>query len=348
MTDGTEAFEGRRAAAILGCAGPVLSGGERDFFARHRPLGFILFARNIETPDQVRALVADLRACVDDPAAPVLIDQEGGRVQRLRPPVWRAAPPMAPFGLLHGRDPIAAVEALRLDIALIASELTALGIDVDCAPVLDVPAPDGHEIIGDRAFAEDPSVVGVLGRVAMEAFLTHGVLPVAKHIPGHGRAVADSHLELPRVTASLAALEERDFPPFAALGDCPLGMTAHIVYDAIDPARPATSSAAVIGGVVRGQIGFDGVLMTDDLSMKALSGSFETRAVQAREAGCDVILHCNGDRSEMAAALDGAGMMDGEGARRWCAALARRDDPPAGFDARAAAARLDALLAGSP
>lgn len=347
MPDGIEAFEGRRAAAILGCAGPVLSGAERDLFARHRPLGFILFARNVETPDQVRALVADLRACVDDPAAPVLIDQEGGRVQRLRPPHWRAAPPMAPFGRLHGRDPVAAAEALRLDIGLIASELTALGIDVDCAPVLDVPAPDGHEIIGDRAFADDPAVVGALGRVAVEAFLAHGVLPVAKHIPGHGRAVADSHLELPRVTASLAELEERDFPPFAALADCPLGMTAHIVYDAIDPARPATSSAAVIGGVVRGQLGFDGVLMTDDLSMKALSGPFETRAAQAREAGCDVILHCNGDRAEMAAALDGAGMMDGEGARRWCAALSRRDDPPAGFDARAAAARLDALLAGS-
>ena len=341
-----DSVEGVRAAAILGCAGTKLTPEERGFFAKHRPLGFILFARNIDTPDQIRALVADLRAAVDDPSAPVLIDQEGGRVQRLKPPRWRAAPPMAPFGALHARDPAAAVEALTLDIALIASELRDLGIDVDCAPVLDVPAPDGHEIIGDRAFSDDPAVVAALGRVASDAFLAHGVLPVAKHIPGHGRATQDSHLALPRVGASLAELRERDFPPFAALKDCPLGMTAHIVYDAIDPDRPATSSSAVIGDIVRGELGFDGLLMTDDLSMKALSGSFADRAADARAAGCDVVLHCNGDPLEMASALDGAGLMDAEGARRWASAMARRAVAPADFDVGAATSRLDALLAG--
>ena len=342
------AFEGRRAAAILGCAGPTLTADERAFFRERRPLGFILFARNIDTPDQVRRLVADLRACLDDADAPVLIDQEGGRVQRLKPPHWRKAPPMAPFGALYRRDPAAAAEALTLDVALIAAELTALGIDVDCAPVLDVPAPDGHEIIGDRAFADDPEIVAALGRVAADAFLANGVLPVAKHIPGHGRALADSHLALPRVQAALADLEARDFPPFRALADCPLGMTAHIVYDALDPDRPATSSAVVIGGLVRGRLGFDGLLMTDDLSMQPLTGGFEERAASARAAGCDIVLHCNGERLEMEPALEGTGMMDAEGARRWQAARARKSAPPAGFDARAAVERLDALLAAHP
>jgi len=339
-------FEGTRSAAILGCEGLSLGVEERAFFRDVRPLGFILFARNIDAPDQVRALVDDLRAAVDDAHAPVLIDQEGGRVQRLRPPHWRAAPPMRPFGALYADDPTVAGEALRLNIALIAQELTALGIDVDCAPVLDVPAPDGHEIIGDRAFGDDPAVVTALGRVVIDAFLENGVLPVAKHIPGHGRAMADSHLELPRVTADLAALEGRDFPPFKALNDCPLGMTAHITYDAIDADRPATSSPAVIEGVVRGQLGFDGLLMTDDLSMKALTGSFVERAQVARDAGCDVVLHCNGDMVEMRAAVDGAGMMDGQGARRWLAAHARKALPNADFDVRATRERLDALLAG--
>ncbi|MCR9219634.1 MAG: beta-N-acetylhexosaminidase [Alphaproteobacteria bacterium] len=340
-------LEGGRAAAILGCAGPVLEAEERAFFRAVRPLGFILFARNVETPDQLRRLTDALRECVEDAAAPILIDQEGGRVQRLRPPHWRAMPAMAPFGALYRRDPAAAAEALRLDVALIAAELRAVGVDVDCAPVLDVPAPDGHEIIGDRAFADDPETVAALGRVAHDAFLANGVLPVVKHMPGHGRAVVDTHHDLPRVGAPLEALEARDFAPFRALADAPLGMTGHIVFEALDPERPATDSEAVIRGLMREGWGFDGLLMTDDLSMKALSGSFAERARRARAAGCDVILHCNGERAEMEAAIEGAGALDADGARRWRAAGARKAADPAAIDVQEAARRLDALLAGA-
>ncbi len=252
---------------------------------------------------------------------------------------------MRPFGALHARDPEAAARALALDIALIAHDLAALGIDVDCAPVLDVADPDGHDVIGDRAFSEDPTAVAALGRVAVDSFLAHGVLPVAKHLPGHGRAREDSHLSLPRVTAALPALADRDFQPFAALADCPLGMTAHVVYDALDPDRPATLSPAVMGEVVRGRLGFDGLVMTDDLSMAALSGPFAERARAARAAGCDIVLHCNGAADEMAAVAAGAGPMDADGQRRWRAALARREAAPAAFDAEAAVAERDRLLA---
>ena len=342
----SDRFAGVRAAAILGCAGPGLGAEERAFFRDVRPLGFILFARNVESPDQLRRLTADLREAADDPAAPILIDQEGGRVQRLKAPLWRTMPAMAPIGRLFERDPAAGQEALGLDVALIAAELRAIGVDVNCAPVLDVPAPDGHEIIGDRAFSDDPKTVSTLGRLSIDLWLEQAILPVAKHIPGHGRALADSHHELPRVAAPRDALEARDFPPFAAAAHAPLGMTAHIVYDALDPERPATASEAVIGGLVRRTWGFDGLLMTDDLSMKALSGDFRERATTARTAGCDVVLHCNGDMAEMRPAVEGAGALDGEGARRWLAARARKAAAPAGFDEAAAKARLDALLAG--
>ncbi|MEQ8604245.1 MAG: beta-N-acetylhexosaminidase [Marivibrio sp.] len=341
-----DAFSGVRAAAIFGCGGPGLQAEERAFFRDVRPLGFILFARNVASPDQLRRLTADLRETVDDPAAPILIDQEGGRVQRLKPPLWRAMPAMAPIGRLYERDPAAGEEALGLDVALIAAELRAVGVDVNCAPVLDVPAPDGHEIIGDRAFSSEPETVAALGRLSIDLWLQQAILPVAKHIPGHGRASADSHHELPRVTASRAELNARDFPPFAAASHAPLGMTAHIVYDALDPDRPATASSAVLGDLVRGAWGFDGLLMTDDLSMKALSGDYRERAQTARAAGCDVILHCNGRMDEMRPAVEGAGALDANGARRWLAARVRKAAAPAAFDADAAQARLDALLAG--
>jgi beta-N-acetylhexosaminidase len=325
----------RPLAAIFGCAGPTLGDAERRFFRAADPWGFILFQRNCENPEQVRALTAALReaVCRD---APVLIDQEGGRVQRLKPPRWRQAPPALAFA---ARDP----EALRLNIRLIAAELAALGIDVDCVPCLDVPAPGAHDIIGDRAFGRDPALVARLGRVACEALLEGGVLPVVKHVPGHGRARADSHLELPRVQASLAELRATDFAPFRALKDMPLAMTAHVVYDAVDPDAPATASAAVVRDVIRGWIGFDGLLMSDDLNMKALSGSLADRARSALAAGCDVALHCSGALAEMEEVAAALGRLDDAGARRADAALALRRRP-APFDAAAALARLDAMM----
>jgi beta-N-acetylhexosaminidase len=284
----------------------VLADDERDFFARHRPLGFILFARNVESPEQVAALTRSLRESVGRVEAPVLVDQEGGRVQRLRPPHWRSYPPAAALGRMAGPSPAGAIAATRDSARFMADELRPLGIDVDCAPVLDVPAPGSHGVIGDRAFGRDPELVAVLGRAFAEGLAAGGVLPVVKHIPGHGRAASDSHHHLPRVSASRAELAATDWAPFRALADVPWAMTAHVVYEAIDD-RPATASRRVVGDVIRGAIGFQGVLLCDDLSMNALSGSLEERARAAREAGCDIMLHCNGDMAEMAAVVRGAG-----------------------------------------
>jgi beta-N-acetylhexosaminidase len=297
----------------------VLGEAERRFFRAADPWGFILFQRNCENPAQVRNLTAALRDAVGR-EAPVLIDQEGGRVQRLKPPHWRQAPPAAAFA---AHDP----EALRLNVSLIAAELVALGVDVDCLPCLDVPAAGSHGIIGDRAFAEEPATVARLGRIVCDALLAGGVLPVVKHVPGHGRARADSHLELPRVQASLAELQATDFTPFRALKDMPLAMTAHVVYEAVD-------------------IGFDGLLMSDDLNMKALTGALGERARAALAAGCDVALHCSGVLAEMEEVAAALGPLDDAGARRADAALSLRR-PPAPFDSAAALARLDALM-GTP
>ena len=331
------------AAAILGCSGPALTDGERRFFARVNPVGFILFARNIATPAQVAALVADLRATVGRADAPVLIDQEGGRVQRLKPPHWRKAPAGAPFARLAARDPAAAVAALRLNYRLIGRELAALGIDVDCAPVLDVPVAGADDVIGDRALGADPVMVATLGRAVVDGLLDEGVLPVIKHIPGHGRAMVDSHHALPTVHAARADLEAQDFPPFRALADAPWAMTAHVVYTAIDD-LPATTSAKVIGEVIRGLIGFDGVLVSDDLSMKALGGGFDERARRALEAGCDLVLHCNGDMAEMEAVAAGTlPLCDIARERLARAAAAKRR--PGNLDTAAAALKVERALA---
>jgi beta-N-acetylhexosaminidase len=284
---------------IFGVAGPTPSEAERGFFADADPLGFILFARNCSTPEQVRTIVDDLRTIVGRADAPVLIDQEGGRVRRLKPPCWRAAPAAAVFGDLCARDERRAVEAAWLNARLIAADLAELGITVDCAPVLDVRHPGAHEIIGDRAFAGEAETVALLGRATCAGLLAGGVLPVIKHIPGHGRAGSDSHEALPVVEAALADLRRVDFAPFAALADMPMAMTAHVVYAAVDPNAPATTSAAVLGEVVRGLIGFDGLLISDDLCMGALSGTPGERAAAAFAAGCDVVLHCSGDVGEM-------------------------------------------------
>lgn len=303
-------------AVILGCAGRTLGAAEGDFFRDLDPFGFILFARNIDEPDQVRTLVESLREAVGRADAPVLIDQEGGRVARLRPPHWKARPAARRFGHIHDRDPDAALQAIRLNYALIGAELADLGIDVDCAPVLDVPVPGAHDIIGDRACHETAGVIASLGAAICDGLADAGIMPVVKHIPGHGRALADSHLALPRVDASLDDLDAGDFEPFRRLAAAPWGMTAHIVYEALDPDRPATLSPVVVGDHIRRRIGFDGLLLTDDLSMKALSGSFAERASSSLAAGCDVVLHCNGDMAEMQAVADGLREMDGEALRR--------------------------------
>lgn len=335
-----------RLAVILGCQGHALTAEEAAFFRAVRPWGFILFRRNIETPDQLRALTAALRETIDDPAAPVLIDQEGGRVQRMGPPHWPKYPPGRAYGDLATNDPLVRREIARLGARLMAHDLRAVGVNVDCVPVLDVPSPDGHEIIGDRAYGQDVETVAALGRAAAEGLIAGGVLPVIKHIPGHGRAMSDSHLELPVVDASYEALDARDFEPFRVLSDMPMAMTAHVVYTAIDPRRPSTQSRTVIRRVTRGAIGFEGLLMTDDLSMKALKGDFTARAKSALAAGCDVVLHCNGDMAEMKAVVEGCRPLKGRALRRADAAMARLARAPEPFDVDAGRARLSAAFDG--
>ena len=332
-----------RSRAIYGCAGFRLSAAERNFFRDTRPWGFILFARNISDPEQVKALIGELRETVEDRSAPVLIDQEGGRVARLGPPQWHERPPAARFGALYAQNPEVAWEACYLNARLIAHDLASLGINVDCLPVLDVPVPGAHDIIGDRAFAADPATIIALGKAQIEGLMDGGVLPVMKHIPGHGRAGADSHLALPRVSAKAAELSASDFVTFRSLSQCPIAMTAHVVYESIDPQRPATTSAKVIRDVIRGEIGFDGLLMSDDLSMKALDGPLSVRARLALFAGCDLALHCNGDMEEMRHVAAGVTELRGPAAKRSEHALAHLSEP-APFDPGAAEARLAVLL----
>ena len=331
------------AACVFGCGGPALTGEESEFFARVKPWGFILFGRNIETPDQVRKLVRALRASVNRPDAPVLVDQEGGRVQRFTAPHWRPYPAARAYGRLAVDRPTR-LEMARLGGRLIAHDLAGLGVNVDCAPVLDVPTPGAHDVIGDRAYGQDPEEVAYLARATAEGLMAGGILPVIKHIPGHGRAEADSHLRLPVVKASLDALEKQDFAPFRALSDMPMAMTAHVVYAAVDPERPATTSPAVIKTVIRESIGFQGLLISDDLSMKALAGDLRSRAEAALAAGCDVVLHCNGGMSEMEAVAAGTPALSGRAASRAAAARARLPDVVEPFNATQAAARFHAIL----
>ncbi|PLX39293.1 MAG: beta-N-acetylhexosaminidase [Hyphomicrobiales bacterium] len=315
-------------AFITGVAGLSLSEDEKAFLGNERPWGLILFARNCRDADQIRELVAEFRDVVGDLSAPVLIDQEGGRVQRLRPPLAPIYPPGAVYGALHAMDTEEGLAMARLGARLIAADLHALGIDVDCLPVLDVPATGSHDVIGDRAYGRDPKKIATIGRAAAEGLLAGGVLPVIKHIPGHGRAMVDSHLDLPRVDTPLETLRETDFPPFKMLNDMPLAMTAHVVYSALDTA-PATTSARIISEIIRGEMGFDGCLMSDDLSMKALGGDFGDRTRAALAAGCDLVLHCNGDFEEMRAIAEATPELTGEASRRANAALDRRRAPEA-------------------
>ena len=330
-------------AFVCGCLGTVLDADERAFLRDADPLGVILFRRNIDTPAQVARLTAEIRATLGRDDAMILVDQEGGRVQRLTAPNWRRYPAAARFAAIEDLDDRAAL--IRLSARLIAEDLRAVGIDVDCLPVLDVPVEGAHDIIGDRAYAKDPAIVAKLGRAAADGLLDGGVLPVMKHVPGHGRAAADSHLALPVVEASLDALAASDFEPFRRNADLPAAMTAHVVYTALDPARPATISPTVIQRIVRGAIGFDGLLFSDDLSMKALPGTFREKAEALFAAGVDIALHCNGERDEAEAVADASPVLSGNAASRVARALAAIGKPRSAFDPVDAAAQLDRLLA---
>ena len=325
-------------AVILGCEGPRLSQREQEFFRQIRPFGFILFARNIEDAEQVTALCAELRACVAHDA-PILIDQEGGRVQRFRPPLGREWP--APLAFVEQAG-AAAERAMYLRYRLIAEELRACGVDANCAPLVDVAEEGTHPFLKDRCYGFSPEEVLRLGRAVAEGLMDGGVYPVLKHIPGHGRARADSHLDLPRVSAERAALA-RDFAPFRALNDLAMGMTAHLVYEAIDN-QPATVSPAMMQ-LIRDEIGFDGLIMTDDISMQALSGTLAERSEASIRAGCNVILHCNGNFDEMVEVAGAAGVLSGAGAARADAVLQARPKAIA-VDISALTAELEALLSG--
>ncbi len=333
------------AAAIVGVAGPELEAVERALFEARPPFGFILFARNCRRPDQLRRLIGDLRAAVGRPDAPVLIDQEGGRVARLGPPHWPAHGAARPIGKLAEHDPEAGLQAAWLHARLIAADLEPLGITVDCAPVLDLALRGRTAAIGDRAFAAEPALVGELGLAMIEGLLAGGVLPVIKHLPGHGRARVDSHAALPVVDAGLGRLRATDFQPFRICRGAPFAMTAHVLYPALDPERPATLSARIIAEVIRGELGIAGCLLSDDLGMGALEGGAGERAAAARAAGCDLAVHCNGRYAELVEVLAAAGPLEGAAAGRAAQALRERRRPEP-LDREAAQVRLEALLAG--
>ncbi len=329
-------------AFITGLSGTDITADERAFFRDASPWGFILFSRNIETPDQVRRLTDEIRT-IAGRNAPVLVDQEGGRVQRLRPPHWPAYPAGAVFGRLYEIDRERALVAASLGARLMASDLHAIGIDVDCLPVADIPVPAADAVISDRAYGDNPAQVSVLAAAAAEGLLQGGVLPVLKHLPGHGRATADSHLALPVVETDRKTLEVTDFEAFRPLAGLPLGMTAHVVFSAIDPVAPATTSAIMVKDVIRGSIGFKGLLMSDDISMKALSGTLASSAAAAIAAGCDITLHCNGDLAEMQEVAGASPVLTGEAARRAEAALTLRIQPKS-IDLGEARSRFSSLI----
>jgi beta-N-acetylhexosaminidase len=330
-------------AFITGVSGPELSAAEREFIRLERPWGFILFKRNIQTPEQVVRLVGELRQAIGDPEAPVLIDQEGGRVQRFGPPHWPVYPPGAVFGVLYDIDRALGLSAARLSARLIAADLIELGVTVDCLPLADVPVAGADAVIGNRAYGTEPSKVAAIARAVTEGLEQGGVLPVLKHIPGHGRATADTHFRLPEVDTSKAELERTDFAAFQPLADLPMAMTAHVVFSALDPAQPATTSATIIQQVIRGVIGFQGLLMSDDVSMNALAGSIAERTRAIIAAGCDMVLHCNGDLGEMREVAAETPELSGRALERANRALASRRAPQA-FDRVAARAELDALI----
>ena len=329
-------------AFITGVAGPVLTDAERGFLRDAQPWGLIVFARNVTAPQALRALIDEVRSTLGR-QAPVLVDQEGGRVQRLGPPHWPKYPPATAYGRLYDSDRTEGLTASRLGGRLIAADLSTVGIDIDCMPLADVPVPGADAVIGDRAFGDKPDKVAALAAAFAEGLQNGGVLPVVKHLPGHGRAAADSHKQLPVVTAEKATLETTDFAAFRPLAGLPLAMTAHVVFTALDRSAPATTSAVIVREVIRGSIGFQGLLMSDDISMGALSGSLGERTIAALAAGCDVALHCNGKMDEMRAVAEAAPVLAGEAARRADRALARRR-PADAIDLAACRAEFAARL----
>jgi beta-N-acetylhexosaminidase len=331
-------------AFITGLAGTAIAPDERAFLRESQPWGLIVFKRNISDGPQVTKLIDDFNNLLGRAEAPVLVDQEGGRVQRLGPPHWPKYPAGAVYGRLYDRDPLLGRAAARLGARLIAADLLPLGITVDCLPLGDVPASNADPIIGDRAYGDNPAKVADLAASIAAGLRDGGVLPVLKHIPGHGRATADSHERLPVVGAGRATLEATDFAAFRPLAHLPLGMTAHVVFTAIDPVSPATTSVTMIRDVIRGYIGFDGLLMSDDISMGALSGSIGERTRASLAAGCDIVLHCNGKLDEMQAVAAAAPSLVGSAARRADAALKARGQPLP-LDPVAARREFAALLA---
>jgi beta-N-acetylhexosaminidase len=331
-------------AFITGVSGLELTAEERAFLRAERPWGFILFKRNIDNPAQVARLVEELRGTTGDLDAPVLIDQEGGRVQRLAPPHWPAYPPGAVFGTLYDIQPELGLRAAWLSSRLMAADLVDLGITVDCLPLADVPVAGADAVIGNRAYGTEPAKVGIIARAVTDGLADGGILPVLKHIPGHGRATADSHLRLPVVDNAKDELEATDFEAFRPLADLPMAMTAHVVFSALDAAQPATTSATIIAQVIRGSIGFQGLLMSDDVSMNALAGSIAERTRAIVAAGCDVVLHCNGKLDEMRDVVAEAPVLAGQALDRAKAAVAARRQPRP-FDRVAGRAELDALVA---
>ena len=332
-------------AFITGLSGLTIGANERAFLREAAPWGLIIFKRNISTPQQVADLVAAFRDVVGW-QAPVLVDQEGGRVQRLGPPHWPTYPPGAVYGALYDREAVRGLSTARLGGRLIGADLHQLGIDVDCLPLADVLGPGADPIIGDRAYGSAPAKVAAIAAAVAEGLLAAGVLPVVKHLPGHGRASADSHLALPVVDTDRATLETTDFAAFRPLAGLPLGMTAHVVFSSIDPVAPATTSVTMVREVIRGFIGFTGLLMSDDVSMKALSGSIAERSGAAIAAGCDVVLHCNGDLAEMTQVAAAVPALAGKAAARAEAALAQRR-APADFDIDAARKIFTQMVAGT-
>ena len=330
-------------AFITGVSGPELNAAEREFIRAERPWGFILFKRNIETPAQVTHLTSELRKEVGRPDAPVLIDQEGGRVQRLGPPNWPVYPAGAVFGRLYDIDPALGLAAARLSARLIAADLGDVGVSVDCLPLADVPVPGADGVIGARAYGTEPGKVAAIARSVTQGLEEGGVLPVLKHIPGHGRATADTHFKLPVVDTSKEVLEGTDFAAFRSLADLPMAMTAHVVFSALDPAQPATTSATIIHQVIRRLIGFQGLLMSDDVSMNALAGSVSERTRALLGAGCDMVLHCNGKLDEMREVARETPELSGEALARAGRALSSRK-PPQPFDRVKARAELDVLV----
>jgi beta-N-acetylhexosaminidase len=333
---------GRR-AFITGIAGTELGAAEREFIAAAQPWGFILFKRNIDNPAQVTALNSELRSIVGDPEAPILIDQEGGRVQRFGPPNWPVYPPGAAFGQLYDIDSAFGLAAARLSARLIADDLARTGVSVDCLPVADVPVAGADAVIGDRAYGTEPAKVAAIARAVADGLEQGGILPVLKHIPGHGRATADTHFALPVVDTPEDELNRTDFAAFRSLADLPMAMTAHVVFSAVDAAHPATTSATMIERVIRGLIGFQGLLMSDDVSMNALAGSIAERTRAVFAAGCDVVLHCNGKLDEMSQVVGETPELSGVAMERARRTLTARRNPLA-FDRAAARAELDALI----